>query len=84
METNEMQVIRNIKAARERYGKTQEEVASMINVTSRTYKTIENHPFAHSIDRLNTIAKAIGCNLDEFFLPLQFTESEKAENIANI
>ncbi len=77
METNEQQVIRNIKSTRKRYGKTQEQVAAVANMTSRTYKSIENHPFSYSIDKLNIIAKAIGCNLDEFFLPLDFTESEQ-------
>ena len=39
METREEQVVRNIKSARERYGKTQEEVAKKANMTSRTYKS---------------------------------------------
>ncbi len=76
METSEEQVVRNIKSSRERYGKTQEEVAKKANMTSRTYKSIENHPFNYSIDKLNTVAIAIGCNIDEFFLPLNFTKSE--------
>lgn len=47
METNELQISRNIKSCREKRGKTQDDVAN-----------------------------AIGCNIDEFFLKNNFTESE--------
>lgn len=70
METNEMQVSRNIKAVRERYGLSQEQLAEKIGITDRTYKNIEKNPFSYTINKLNDIAVAIGCNINEFFLPL--------------
>ena len=76
METSEEQVVRNIKAIQKRYGLNDSELALKIGVTERTYKNIKNHPFNYSINRLNEISNAIGCNIDEFFLPLTFTKSE--------
>lgn len=70
METNEMQVSRNMKSVREKYGFTQEKLAEKLSITDRTYKNIEKNPCSYSINKLNDIAKAIGCNIDEFFLPL--------------
>ena len=72
-----MQVSRNMKSIREKYGLTQEELATMIGVTDRTYKQIEKNPFSYPINKINKIAKAIGCNLNEFFLPVNITLSEK-------
>ena len=68
METNELQISRNIKSCREKFGKTQEMVAKQLNITKQTYLTIENNPMSYSINKLNNIAQAIGCNIDEFFL----------------
>ena len=68
METSELQISRNIKSCREKYGKTQEMVAKDLNITKQTYLTIENNPMNYSINKLNAIAMAIGCNIDDFFL----------------
>lgn len=68
METDELQISRNIKSCREKYGKTQQDVAEKLNITKQTYLNIENNPMNHSINKLNTIAAAIGCNIDDFFL----------------
>lgn len=68
METNELQISRNIKSCREKVGKTQEMVAKDLNITKQTYLTIENNPMSYSINKLNDIANAIGCNIDDFFL----------------
>lgn len=68
METNELQVSRNIKSCREKFGKTQEIIAETLKITKQTYLKIENNPLSYSINKLNDIAKAIGCNIDEFFL----------------
>lgn len=76
METNEEQVIRNIKSVKKRYGKTNAELSEKLNITERTYINIENHPFNYSINKLNDIANSIGCNINEFFLPISFTDSE--------
>lgn len=75
MESNERQVSRNIKSARIKRGLTQEDVIVLLEnkgiaMTKRTYITIENNPFKYSINKLNDIAYAIGCNINEFFLPI--------------
>lgn len=76
METNEKQVIRNIKGLMKRYGADNESLSNKLNVTEKTVTNIVNNPFSYSMEKLNTLAKAIGCNIDEFFLPLKFTDSE--------
>ncbi len=68
METNEVQISRNIKSCREKYGKTQENVAEILKISKQTYLNMENNPLNYSINKLNNIAIAIGCNIDEFFL----------------
>ena len=68
METEELQVSRNIKSCREKYGKTQQDIAESLNITKQTYLSIENNPMNQSINRLNSVATAIGCNIDDFFL----------------
>jgi len=77
VETNEEQVVRNIKAIQKRYGLTDADISSKLRITERTYLKIKNHPFNYSINKLNDIANIIGCNINEFFLPLQFTKSEE-------
>lgn len=79
METSEKQVARNIKSCRIRIGKNQEDIAKELGVTKTTYLNIENNPMNYSINKLNMIAKALNCNIDEFFLKNQFTESEEKE-----
>lgn len=68
MEMNELQVSRNIKSCREKYGKTQADIAEILKITKQTYLKIENTPMNQSINKLNDVAIAIGCNIDEFFL----------------
>lgn len=68
METNELQISRNIKSCRERFGKTQVMIAKILGISKQTYLSIENKPMSYSINKLNSIAKAIGCNIDDFFL----------------
>lgn len=77
METDELQVSRNIKSCRERFGKTQESLAKDLKITKQTYLNIENNPMNYSINKLNNIAKVLGCNIDEFFLKSNFTKSEE-------
>lgn len=77
METNELQVSRNIKACREKVGKTQEMLANQLNISKQTYLSIENNPMKYSIYKLITVADAIGCNINEFFLQEKFTQSEE-------
>ncbi len=67
MELNELQVSRNIKSCREKYGKTQKDIAEILKITKQTYINIENNPMNQSINKLNAVATAIGCNIDNFF-----------------
>lgn len=76
METNELQISRNIKSCREKRGKTQDDIANIMAITKQTYLKIENNPMTYSINKLNDVANAIGCNIDEFFLKNNFTKSE--------
>lgn len=70
METNEEQVTRNIQSSRKRRGYSQEDIALKLNWTTRTIINLESKPFSYSIKKLNEYADAIGCNINEFFLPL--------------
>lgn len=77
METNEKQVSNNIKAILKRYDISREELAEKLGITKRTLITIVNHPFRYKINYLNEIASLIGCNVNDFFMPLELTQSEK-------
>lgn len=79
METNEVQVSNNINGLLKRYGITREIIANKLGITTRTLLNIINHPFSYDINSLNNLANAIGCNVDEFFLPLKITNSEDKE-----
>lgn len=70
METNEVQVIRNIKAVQKRYGLSNTNISNKLGISERTYVNMKNHPFEYPICKLNDIAEAIGCNINEFFLQL--------------
>ena len=60
LETNEVQVSRNIKSCREKFGKTQEQVAVILGITKQTYLKIENNPMTCSINKLNDVSKDAG------------------------
>lgn len=70
METNEKRVSNNIKAMLKRYDVTQEELAGRLGITRRTIVNVVNHPFRYNIDYLNSIASAIGCSINDFFLAI--------------
>lgn len=70
METNEKQISNNIKAMLKRYGISREYLAEKLGITTRTLVKVINHPNRYSIDYLNQVASIIGCNVNEFFLPL--------------
>lgn len=84
METNEEQVIRNIKSVQKRYGLLDSDIAGKLNITERTYINIKNHPFNYSINKLNEIASVIGCNINEFFYHFISLKVKKKENKKNI
>lgn len=68
METNEEQVSRNIKSMKVKYGLTNDIIAERLNVSSKTYMTIENNPFNYDMNKLIEVANVIGCNINDFFL----------------
>ena len=70
METNEKQVSNNIKAQLKRHNIIMEDLAKMLGKTRRTIINVVNHPFKYNINYLNEIADAIGCNINDFFMPL--------------
>lgn len=70
METNEKQISNNIKALLKRYGIKREDLAEKLGITTRTLIKVINHPNRYSIDYLKNVAEIIGCNINEFFLPL--------------
>lgn len=68
METNEEQVSRNIKSMKVKFGLNNDKIAERLNVSSKTYMTIENNPFNYDMNKLLEVAEAIGCNINDFFL----------------
>lgn len=70
METNEKQVSNNIKAMLKRYDMSRDELSKRLGISKRTLITIVNQPFKYSINYLNEIANIIGCNINDFFMPL--------------
>jgi transcriptional regulator with XRE-family HTH domain len=70
METNEKQISNNIKAMLKRHDISREYLAEKLGITTRTLIKVINHPNRYSIDYLNQVANIIGCNINEFFLPL--------------
>lgn len=70
METNEKQISNNIKAMLKRYGISREELAKRLGITTRTLIKVVNHPNKYSINYLNEVANVIGCNINDFFMPL--------------
>jgi len=70
METNEKQISNNIKAQLKRHDMSREELSDKLGITKRTLIKIVNHPNKYSIDYLNKVANIIGCNINDFFMPL--------------
>lgn len=70
METNEKQVSNNIKALLKRYDISRDELAEKLDITKRTLIKVINHPFRYNVDYLNKVASIIGCNINDFFMPL--------------
>jgi len=70
METNEKQVSNNIKALLKRYNISREYLAEELGITKRTLVRIINRPFKYSLEYLEIVAGIIGCNINDFFMPL--------------
>ena len=76
METDEKQVKRNIVSIRKKKGLNQIDVANKMNICSKTYMNIENHPFRYDIDKLLELAYILDCNVDDFLITNKFTNCE--------
>lgn len=70
METNEKQVSNNIKGVLKRYDITMEDLAKRLGIARRTVVVIVNNPFSYKLNYLIEVADAIGCNINDFFMPL--------------
>lgn len=70
METDEKQVSNNIKALLKRYDISREYLAKELKITTRTLVKVINHPFKYSLEYLQSVADIIGCNINDFFMPL--------------
>ena len=70
METDEKQVSNNIKALLKRYDISREYLAKKLGITTRTLVRIINRPFKYSLEYLQLVADNIGCNINDFFMPL--------------
>lgn len=70
METDEKQVSNNIKALLKRYDISREYLAKELKITTRTLVKVINHPFKYSLEYLQAVADIIGCNINDFFMPL--------------
>ena len=77
METNEKQVSNNIKAQIKKYGLNINKLADIMGVSRPTISQIVNHPFKTNLIKLNRLADSIGCNINDFFVPLHIANSDK-------
>ena len=79
METNEKQVSNNIKSLIKKYGLNVNKLADIMGVSRPTISQMVNHPFKTNLIKLNNLANNIGCNLNDFFVPLHITNSDKED-----
>ena len=79
METNEKRISNNIKSQIYKYGFSMGSLADKMGISRQALSRIINNPFKTNIKKLNIIATNIGCNIDDFFVPIEFTKSERKE-----
>ncbi len=65
----------NLKMYRTRIGYTQEKVAKILNVSRATYCDYEVNPQKLKIETLQDIANIFKCDLKDFFVQFEVTES---------
>lgn len=70
METNEKQVSNNIKAQIKKHGLTILGLADIMGVSRPTITRIVNHPFNTNLKKIKKVADTIGCDINDFFMPL--------------
>lgn len=70
------EIANNIRAERNRYGKTQEEIANQSGISLKTYIEYEKDASKVKAIVLYNIAMAIGCTIESFYLQKAFTKRE--------
>lgn len=70
---NGKDIANNIRAERNRRNKTQEEIANNIGISLKTYIEYEKDASKIKAIMIYKIALAIGCSLECFYLPTEFT-----------
>lgn len=69
-------IANNIRAERNRVNLTQENVASQLNITLRTYISYENDAKGIKATTIYELAKLFGCSISDFYLQNNFTNRE--------
>ena len=69
----------NLKSCRIRMGYTQEEVAEMLGIARVTYCDYEVNPQKVKVETLQQIADILKCNLSDFFIEINVTNSNEKE-----
>ncbi len=75
MKEKVLYISNNLRSYRTRLGYTQEKMAKMLNVSRNTYNDYEVNPQKVRIETLQDIADILQCNLSDFFVQLNVTES---------
>ena len=65
----------NLKMYRTRIGYTQEKIANILNISRATYCDYEVNPQKLKIETLQDIADVLKCDLSDFFVQINVTES---------
>lgn len=66
----------NIKSLRVKKGLTQEDVAYLMGISRATYNDYETNPLNVKIDTYNKMADIFDCNLIDFFIVSNVTNSD--------
>ena len=69
----------NLKSYRVKMGYTQEDMAEMLGITRNTYCNYEVQLRKLTIEKLTNIAKILKCDVADFFVKTNVTESNKNE-----
>ena len=71
----------NIKSYRIRLGYNQEKMAKILGISRITYCDYEVNPQKLKIETLQDMADILKCNLSDFFVQLDVTESNTKETV---
>lgn len=72
----------NLEQVRLAHGLTQEAVSGVVGIAVSTYSMYENGKRTVPRQIAERIAEAVGCNLEDIFLPEKFTVSKREELIS--